>query len=308
MFQRIKPADTIKPGCASLKLTLNEFQVWAAKATGWVQEYNFILAEVNVQHLYLNAILDKEVQQTVEALPEYAAANSFEIIKLVERVHNAANPLFVKRSNFYATHRGSGETGSVYIVRVKVLADPANISDMDQMEHVKFKVLRDLPVKVREKVLRQQDMTLEAMTTLVAKSEAMEIINASLKPEQLKFPTGRGTKQKEDAMPAVEKPSKKRDAEKKEKPRRKLPDEAYQMGFWVCGGQHRRDSCDADKSNMICELCGKEKNHVTAVCCLQTALRQDSPAAGQPLLAYRPGWWRWSQRSGCMPKLPRLQL
>ena len=99
--RKVKPADTIKPGCASLKLTLNEFQVWAAKATGWVQEYNFILAEVNVQHLYLNAILDKEVQQTVEALPEYAAANSFEIIKLVERVHNAANPLFVKRSSLY---------------------------------------------------------------------------------------------------------------------------------------------------------------------------------------------------------------
>ena len=151
-------------------------------------------------------------------------------------------------------------------------------------------------------------MTLEAMTTLVAESEAMEIINASLKPEQPNFPTGKGTKQKEDAMPAVEKPSKKGEAEKKEKPRRKLPDEAYQMGCWVCGGQHRRDSCDANKSNMICELCGKEKNHVTAVCCLQTALRQDSPAAGQPLLACRPGWWRWSQRSGCMPKLPRLQL
>ena len=60
--RKVKPADTIKPGCASLKLTPSEFQVWAAKATGWVQESNFMLAEVNVQHLYLNAILDKKVQ------------------------------------------------------------------------------------------------------------------------------------------------------------------------------------------------------------------------------------------------------
>ena len=56
----------------------------------------------------------------------------------------------MKRSNFYAAHIGNGETGSVYIARVKVLADLAKLSDMDQMEHVKFKVLRDLPAKVRE--------------------------------------------------------------------------------------------------------------------------------------------------------------
>ena len=98
---------------------------------------------------------------------------------------------------------------------------------MDQMEHVKFKVLRDCPIKVREKVLRQQDMTVEAMTSLVAKSEAMEIVNASLKPKQPRFPK---PKPKEEALPAVEKPVKKRELEKK------LPDEAYQIGCWIFGG------------------------------------------------------------------------
>ena len=48
---------------------------------------------------------------------------------------------------------------------------------MDENEHVKFKVLRDLPAKVREKVLSKPDMNLEAMTQLVAESEAMEVIN-----------------------------------------------------------------------------------------------------------------------------------
>ena len=52
---------------------------------------------------------------------------------------------------------------------------------MDHMQHVKFKVLRDLPLKVREKILRNQDMTLDEMTTLVAEAEAMDIINNSLK-------------------------------------------------------------------------------------------------------------------------------
>ena len=82
---------------------------------------------------------------------EYATANSLDVIKLVEKVHTAANSLFVRRSNFYATYRGSGETGSVYIARVKVLADLAKHSDMDLMQHVKFKVLWDLPARVREK-------------------------------------------------------------------------------------------------------------------------------------------------------------
>ena len=72
---------------------------------------------------------------------------------------------------------------------------------------------------------------------------------------------------------------KKKKAEDKEKPRRKLPDKAYQIGCWVCWGQHRPYSCDADKSNMLCELCGKEKNHVTAVCLQQFA---DSSPARQP--------------------------
>ena len=35
--RKVKPADTIKPDRASLKLSSSEFQVWAAKATGWVQ-------------------------------------------------------------------------------------------------------------------------------------------------------------------------------------------------------------------------------------------------------------------------------
>jgi hypothetical protein len=41
------------------------------------------------------------------------------------------------------------------------------------------------------------------------------------------------------------------------------------MGCWVCGGQHRHDNCKVDKSGMICEMCGKEQNHVTAVCLKQ---------------------------------------
>ena len=109
----MKSADALKPAPASLKLTPCEIQLWAAKARGWVQESNFMVAEVNVQHLYLNAILDREIQQKVEALPESATANSLEVLQLVEQVHDAANPLFVKRSNFYAATRGSGEAGSV---------------------------------------------------------------------------------------------------------------------------------------------------------------------------------------------------
>ena len=54
---------------------------------------------------------------------------------------------------------------------------------MDHRQHVKFKVIRDLPAKVQEKVLRHPDMTLDEMTILVTESEAMDIINASLKPE-----------------------------------------------------------------------------------------------------------------------------
>ena len=83
-------------------------------------------------------------------------------------------------------------------------------------------------------------------------------------------------------MPAIDNPLKKKKSEEKqekEKPRRKLPDGAYQMGCWLCGGQHRLDSCDADRSNMLCEMCGEEKNHVTAVYLKQFA---DSSPAGQP--------------------------
>ena len=147
-----------------MKLSPSEFQVWAAKARGWVQHSNFLAVEVNVQQLYMNAVLDKEVQQKVESFPEYAMAGAFEVLQLVEGVHNTANPLVVKRSNFYAAHRDVGETGSSYIARVKVLGDLAKLSSMDENEHVKFKVLRDLPAKVREKVLSKPDMNLEAMT------------------------------------------------------------------------------------------------------------------------------------------------
>ena len=140
-------------------------------------------------------------------------------------------------------------------------------------------------------------MTLDEMTILVAESEAMDVINASLKPEHSKVPSSKG-KPKEDAMPAVEKPLKKKLEEKpeKEKLRRKLPDEACHMGCWICGGQHRCDSCDADRSNMLCEMCGKEKTMSlpSAYSSLQTAPLLDSQAAGRRLPA--PGsleWWRW---------------
>ena len=118
----------------------------------------------------------------------------------------------MKRSNSHAAHIGSGESGSVFIARIKVLAYIAKLSNMDHMQHINFKLLCDLPAKVREKVLRQQDMTLDEMTTLVAESEAMDIINASLKPEQPKVPPSKG-KPKEEAMPAVKKPLKKKKTE-----------------------------------------------------------------------------------------------
>ena len=47
-------------------------------------------------------------------------------------------------------------------------------------------------------------------------------------------------KAKEDAMPVVEKPVRKKEEVKEKRPWRKLPDEAYQVGCWVSGGQHRR--------------------------------------------------------------------
>ena len=116
-----------------------------------------------------------------------------------------------------------GETGSEYIAIVKVLASLAKLSEVDQLEPGKFKVLRDLTVKVREKVLRKQDMTLEAMTTLVAESEAMDLINASFRSKQ-------ASKPKEEALQAIKKTYKqvkKKEAEKNERPKTKLPDEAY---------------------------------------------------------------------------------
>ena len=264
---KVKPADTIKPNCASLKLTPSEFQVWLVKAKDWIQQSNFLAAEVNVQHLYVNSILDKETQQKVEALAEYEASDAFEVLVLVERVHDTANPFFVKRSNFFAAHRSSDEKGSAYIARIKVLGDLAKLSRMDEQELIKFKVLMDLPLKVREKVLRKPDMDLEALTKLVDELEAMELIHASLRTEPGKTP--KIVKAKEEAMQVAEKEKKKKEADKDKRVKRKLPEEAYQMGCWVCGGQHRHDNCKVDKSGMICEMCGKEQNHVIAVCLKQ---------------------------------------
>ena len=93
---KVKPADTIKPSCATLRLTPSKFQVWAAKARGWVQQSNLLAAEVNVQHLYMTSLLDKDTQQKVKAMPEYAMADAFKVLQLVEKVHDTANPLFVK--------------------------------------------------------------------------------------------------------------------------------------------------------------------------------------------------------------------
>ena len=56
------------------------------------------------------------------------------------------------------------------------------------------------------------DMTLETMTTLVAASEAMDLINASLRSKHSNVPRGKGLKGKEEAMQAAEKPVKKKEA------------------------------------------------------------------------------------------------
>jgi hypothetical protein len=117
--KKLKSADAIKPGMASLKLSPSEFQVWMGKAAGWVEQSNFMIADVKVQHLYLNAVLDKDIQLKIEALPDYGVADALEVLKLVEKVHDSANPLFVKRTFFYAAHRAGGEVGSAYIDRVR---------------------------------------------------------------------------------------------------------------------------------------------------------------------------------------------
>ena len=59
-----------------------------------------MIADVNVQHLYLNAIIDKEIQLKIEALPEYIDADALEVLKLVEKVHDAANTFFCQTIKF----------------------------------------------------------------------------------------------------------------------------------------------------------------------------------------------------------------
>ena len=172
--------------------------------------------------------MDKDIQLKIKALHEYGVADALEVLKLVEKVHNFANPLFVKRTNFYAAYRAGGDVRMAYIARVRVLADLAKLKDMDHNKHVKFKVLKDLPVKIREKVLKDQT-TLDDMTVLVAEAEAMDIVNNSLKSDQQKLPPGKGPKAKEDSMTALEtKPGKTPKQKKKSEEglRRKLPDEA----------------------------------------------------------------------------------
>ena len=78
--KKVKPADTIKSWCATLKLSSTEFQEWAAKTKGLVEQSNFLAAEVNVQRLFMNAVLDKETQQKVESMPEQATAYAFEVL------------------------------------------------------------------------------------------------------------------------------------------------------------------------------------------------------------------------------------
>ena len=279
--RKLKSADSIKPGLASLKLSPTEFQVWMAKAEGWIVQSNFMIADVKVQKLYVNAVLDKEIQLKVEALPEYNLSDALQVLKLVEQIHDSSNPLFVKRTNFYAANRTSGETGSAYISRVRVLADLAKLKDMDHTEHVKFRVLRDLPVKIREKVIKDQSMTLDAMTVLVAEQEAMDIVNNSFKSDHQKQPVNKAQKPKEESMAALEtKPKPPKQKKKTEGgARRGLPDEAYRMGCWICGEEHRRDLCQADRSSMVCNICGRTENHVTKVCLQQFA---GATASGQP--------------------------
>ena len=294
--QKVKSAEAIKPDKASLKLSPTEFRIWSAKASGWVKQSNFLLAEVDVQHLYVNAIIDKDIQLKIEALPEYAESDALQMLDLVERVHDAANPLFVKRSNFYAAKRSGGEAESTYLARVRVLSDLAKIDDMNGAEHIKFKVLTDLRMKTREKILRKPDITLDEMTVLIAELEAMDIVNNTLKLDTPKVPHGDGKKKKEDAMQAqtgMKQTDMKQGKKKKvEAPRRRLPDEAYRMGCWICGADHRRENCDADRSTMKCNICSMEKNHVTSVCLQQFA---DSTASGQPpgrpSTPVRLGWW-----------------
>ena len=296
---KVKPADTIKPACAKLKLTPSEFQVWAAKARGWVQQSNFLANDINVQHLYMTSMLDKETQQKVEAMPEYAMANASEVLQLVERGHDTANPLFVKRSNFFGAYRGPNKANYAYIARVKILGDLAKLSEMDEPELVKFKVLRDLQARIREKVLLKPDMDLNALTKLVTDHEVIELNNASLKAEPARLP--KPVKAKEEAMSAAERG--KKFAEKTRKPRNKLPDEAYKGGCWCCGAEHSRSECKADKSNMVCQLCGLEKSHVTAVCLKQWD-DQEAPAGqprGRPATRGRSTeWCRWRRSKGHM--------
>ena len=227
-----------------------------------MQQSNFTAADINVQHLYMTSVLDKETQQKVEAIRECVMANANEVLQLMDKVHDTAKLLFVKRSNFFAAYRAPSEASSSYIARVKVLGGLTKLSDMGEPELVKFKVLRDLPVRIREKVLLKPDMDLEALTKLVSDHEAIELINASLKTEPTK--PAKPVKPKEEAMPAAEKERGKKDAEKSRKPRKKLADEAYKVGCWCCGEQHGRSDCKTDKSVMLFELCSFKRSHVTA--------------------------------------------
>ena len=74
-------------------------------------------------------------------MAEYATAYAYKVLKVVEKVHDTANPLFVKRSNFFAAYRGPNEASSAYITRAKVLAGLAKLSEMGELELGKFKVL-----------------------------------------------------------------------------------------------------------------------------------------------------------------------
>ena len=191
---KTKKLNTWRKTIERFKVDQNNQELWSAlklnreAAEEFGTAYEVLMEACMVK---MQKELDRAEFGTVSPMiAKLAEADSLEILKLVEKVHDAANSLFVKRSNFYAVKRGGGEVESTYLARVRVLSDLAKIGEMDGKEQVKFKVITDLSTKTREKILRKLDITLDEMTVLIAEMEAMDIVNNTLKLDTPKVNPG----------------------------------------------------------------------------------------------------------------------
>ena len=244
---QVKEATGLRPDKLTLEHSPAEMRSWVRKLESYFNASRFDLLPVQAQQEYLMNCLGGQLELRMREVftDDMRIAGHNGCVEAVKQAFRDKYPLIVRRQAFFRLQQAKGQKFTDFATELRALGDDADLQHMTAEDIYVYRYINGTcDAALREKFLREEQLTMEGLKTVARAHEMALATEASVAPAKV-LQTG----QQRDSI--------------------KKPVKCFRCGK----AGHVMPKCRAKKDSVKCSKCGQQ-GHATEYCEALTKIRE----------------------------------